>query len=384
MAKFIPGPLTGEIRNKLGAQVFSRNAFGAYTRGHAFPDQTITTPRALTQARWAAAVASWNADVTDNQRAAWETLARQLGSRPGPVNGRKLSGRTLFLSSYCNLDNIGVAPLTDTPDQALAGQLNALTATCNADTLSLELTADEGTDPPDQGLIIFASPPLNASRHTARDLWRQIAAIPPNPAFPLDLWAEFTAVHPLPQPSQVIIFGVSPVAALTGIAGPRLVARTVIQGTGAPMIQRTTVLTDAQIKALPTTPVTVVTAVAGKIIVPIFCTLQLNAAAAAYTNISAGAANYVNISMVTGKLARMQSDAFFTPAGKRTAHLPGKNLLDAVPPTTTATLTSADLDAALTAAALTLFCNNAAGAFTGGNAANQLTVTVWYQLINPI
>jgi len=384
MAKITTGPLVSEIRNALGAQVFSRNQYGAYTRARTAPDNSPTPARLITRARITAASTLWSHTLTDPQRLAWMAYALNFQSRPGPVNGKPPTGRSAYISAYANLDNIGVTPLVTPPNQPLAGAVADLQLSIDCDSATFELDGNVPAGAPTQGLVVFATPPLNQGRYFGWHFARQISAHAPGWTFPLDLWDQYNEIFDTPAAPNVVILWAEPIAEVSGLAGPKQCVRALAQGEGAPMIIKTTVLTDAQIKALPTTPVTIVAAVVGKIIVPFLTVLQLDATAGAYANISAGAGQMFRTVCVTDKSVRILNTELLSGAAKECVFLASKFQLDAIPPTVPRLYVSPDDPAALTNQPLLLNSDNALGDFTGGNAANTLTCTTYYQLIDPV
>jgi hypothetical protein len=151
----------------------------------------------------------------------------------------------------------------------------------------------------------------------------------------------------------------------------------------AGLVQQTAVvtLTNAQIIALPTTPVVVLAApAAGTVIQLVRATGSLNAVAGAYTNVDAAAAMYFgyggatvkasNAALLTGTATVAQLSIFlWGGAGISTAVLVTNGAI-------------AGLQTAYAAVAIDIAVdNNAQGVFTGGNAANSLRVTLDYLLI---
>jgi hypothetical protein len=145
------------------------------------------------------------------------------------------------------------------------------------------------------------------------------------------------------------------------------------------VVRHTVTLTDAQIKALPTTPVeTVATPGAGKILLPLSVTYHANFAAA-YTNVDPTAA--VHVIFDGGSVLEFGRGLFLAQAGQwahgnvgyfRRGQLDGQ-----------ANAALAFAHAGLDDTALTIAIdNNSAGVLTGGNSANTLTVQTRYIVLD--
>lgn len=132
-----------------------------------------------------------------------------------------------------------------------------------------------------------------------------------------------------------------------------------------------TVLTNAQIKALPITPVTLVAAIPGKIILPHLVSFLLTPWVADYTNIDVTANISVNINSVftpptftgSGMLAQGHAVACWQELGRD---------YDGTP---------YDYGDLIGQALVTDVTNGAAGAFTGGDDTTELTIQVFYEVL---
>lgn len=160
----------------------------------------------------------------------------------------------------------------------------------------------------------------------------------------------------------------------------------------AKLYQRTVTLTDAQIKALPTTPMELVPASGiGKIIHPVGVSVLIDVTAGSYTNIDAtsvfivsydsgsgfslygATTHWLEAYYVSGMLAD-NSEPWFSMMGRAGWH---DATGDVWPYLAYLGITNcANKNLALKAS------NGALGDYTGGNAANTLKVTVLYSIIN--
>jgi hypothetical protein len=180
------------------------------------------------------------------------------------------------------------------------------------------------------------------------------------------------------------------VALATGVSGILPVANGGTgSASGAALLTATVALTNAQILALPTTPITLVSAPgSGFAIQPFLVSLYSKTSAGAYTNIHAAAEIHtrfdathqgmgyiVNDTLITNGSATLATDLLGTTTNKRATLVPEQtteNADDWGPLPFVASTTGFDN------AALMLSMTNTVGNLTGGNAANTLTVRIYY------
>lgn len=395
MAKFQGGVLVGEIRNSLGDQTFARNAHGAYTRYRVTPDTTATIRRDLTQLIWAEVAGRWNLNVTDSQRNAWHAWAQLCCDSKSPIGPKALNGRNAFTRINQRLGLYGATYLDEPPWEQGVQQLESLSANSDADAQSLTLSFSPSPLPSNHPMMIMATPNLNPGRMFAADQMLFLQYLDPgatspqriDPAWLARLWPTIVPHTPALQTIEAgkkIFIRARLLNTANGAYSVNQLAVATTTGTGVGMFKVTTTLTDAQIKALPSVPVLILAGIPGQIIVPIMTTLQVQCSAGAYTNITSAASATISLAITTGVSILIRNDLLLTPAGKHTVLLPPAAYLDATPPTIVFLRNLAQADATFAGQPLNIACGNAAGNFTGGNAANSLKATVWYQLIDAI
>lgn len=137
---------------------------------------------------------------------------------------------------------------------------------------------------------------------------------------------------------------------------------------GYALIKKATVtLTDAQIKALPTTPVQIVAAPgADKVAVVQACLLSVNTMGGAYTNFASGVMTCVMGG--SNVVDNVSSDTLLDSEQEIVWHLPAQEW-------------GAEAANAINQS-IQLSGSDVAGDFTGGDPANTLTVTVFYTIVD--
>ncbi len=175
----------------------------------------------------------------------------------------------------------------------------------------------------------------------------------------------------------------------TGVSGNLPLAN--LPATLAQLLKATVTLTNAQILALPTTPITLIAAPGASLaIAPLHATVYSKTSAGAYTNINAagvlgvrfatslglGLSWIPNDTAITNGSTTLLSDLLGTTTNKRSSLTPqqgteGRDDWGAVP--------FVEATTAFTNLALLVDVdNNGGGNFTGGNAANTLIFVLYY------
>jgi len=159
-------------------------------------------------------------------------------------------------------------------------------------------------------------------------------------------------------------------------------------GGGGSLLSATVTLTNAQIKALPTTAIEVVANPgATRFIVPISAVLIANTTAGAYTNINAAAQLSIEYPLINTKAFALVDNNTF---GQTSNLLDGGNILVAmlspfinINVDTEPCAIFVNNDIGIVDNPLNIVMNNSSdGNLTGGDAANTLKVTVYYIVVD--
>lgn len=114
MAKFTPGAIISEIRNKIAATVYSKNAAGAVIRNRVTPINPRTSKQTQRRQVLAALAASWRG-ITQAQRDGWNAVSSSFPQTDTLGQAVLLTGAQLYVRSNANLVLLGLAQITAAP-----------------------------------------------------------------------------------------------------------------------------------------------------------------------------------------------------------------------------------------------------------------------------
>jgi hypothetical protein len=184
MAKVQPSAMVGDARGKIGGHVHTKNRFGMVVRKKVSPVQPRSGPQRVVRSGFTQASKDWTALLTNSQRAAWDSFARN-----NPV--KDVFGNTVILTGhqmYVRLNRVIVragGTAIDVPPLSLSiAEPLSVTPTAahgTPGTLSIAVTnPPTGTECPE----IWAAAPQNAGRKFIGSKYRLLgiaAAAAPGP-----------------------------------------------------------------------------------------------------------------------------------------------------------------------------------------------------------
>lgn len=114
MAKFTPGAAVSEIRGKIAATVFTKNAAGAAIRNRVTPINSRSTKQTQARQRLAALSAGWRG-ITQAQRDGWNSASPNFPQQDSLGQTIFLTGAQLYIRSNANLLLVGASQIVAAP-----------------------------------------------------------------------------------------------------------------------------------------------------------------------------------------------------------------------------------------------------------------------------
>lgn len=171
MAKVQLGYLVGEVRNKVGDLVYSRNRGGAYTKRYAVPFNPNTEYQQDGRFRFYTVQREWS-NLTEAQRLAWLDAA-PLWPRPDNIGNRiQLPGYNLFMSLNLNLSLIGASLIAVPPSKQGVASLTSFSFNCDLFNGQMNINCSPAIIPANNVLVICATPALPPTRYYCKNLYR--------------------------------------------------------------------------------------------------------------------------------------------------------------------------------------------------------------------
>jgi hypothetical protein len=205
MAKFTPGVVIGEIRNKIAAMVFTRNKAGAAIRLRITPINRRSTLQTTRRQVLSSLSANWRGLSAANL-AAWNAAAANFPQSDNLGQTVLLTGQQLYVRCNANLALVGVAAVSTAPVVTTFATLAYGTVTATAaGTFSIAFTPTPVAA--GYNLVVYASRAVSAGKSFApNSAFKFITFVAAAGTSPVNAFAAYSA-----------IFG-----ALTGLTGQKI------------------------------------------------------------------------------------------------------------------------------------------------------------------
>jgi hypothetical protein len=222
------GSIVTDGRNKLGGQVYSKNASGSYVRNKVTPVNPSSASQVTVRSRFSTISQEWRA-LTTAQIAAWNAAVSDFKKTDIFGDVQNPSGFNLYQKLNNNLDNIGVAHISDPPSPGSTATFDTLSIAAANGAQTLVATVTPGTLPASQSVIISATPGVSNGKSFVKSEFRQIQVVGSVTAGSISLTAAYIAKFgTIPEAGMRIFVQTQFVNATTGQAGQAQQAFTVV------------------------------------------------------------------------------------------------------------------------------------------------------------
>lgn len=182
-------------RGKLGANVASKNAYGAIFRRKVNPINRSTPAQTAIRASFTNFSQSWSAVLTEGERQAWIGFSAQHQFSIAFGEKRTLGGKEMYIKLNQFLANAGLSAVTTPPGDLTTGELGALTLTAShTGSGTLTLATTEAGVPSTAKINVFATPVVNNGRNAVTNLNRYIGTFS-SAGSPYDIKADWVAKY---------------------------------------------------------------------------------------------------------------------------------------------------------------------------------------------
>lgn len=191
-AKFTPGAIISEIRNKIAATVYSKNGAGAMIRNRVTPINRRSTTQTAQRQTLASLASAWRG-LSQAQRDGWDAAAPSFPQTDSLGQSVILTGEQLYVRCNANLILTGNSQITAAPIPTSFSVLaiGAITVTASAFTVAFT------PDPVDTGfsLVTRATRPVSAGKSFfAQSEFRFIQVDAAATASPADIDTAYEAI----------------------------------------------------------------------------------------------------------------------------------------------------------------------------------------------
>lgn len=231
MAKFTPGAIVSEVRNKIAATVFSRNAAGAVIRNRVTPINRRSSTQTNRRQVLASFAAQWRG-LTQVQRDGWVAAAQNFPRQDNLGQTIIPTGEQLYVEFNANLNLIGASAITSAPAPTSFDVLTISSITADAgvgDELSIAFTP---TVPTGYAMVVRATRQVSPGKQfMGPSDFRFVKSVAAAQTSPQDILTEYEALFGTLTEGQKVFVEIFLVDIATGQAGQKVRASTIVVAT---------------------------------------------------------------------------------------------------------------------------------------------------------
>jgi hypothetical protein len=161
-AKFTPGAIVSEVRNKIAATVFTRGKAGASIRNRITPINRRSNGQTNARQILASYSSGWRG-LTQAQRDGWDSAAQNFPQQDNLGQTIYLTGAQLYARCNANLELIGGTPITAAPSPTSFPVLSLTSLDMDASDEELSLVFSP-TVPTGYTMVVRATSPKSAGK----------------------------------------------------------------------------------------------------------------------------------------------------------------------------------------------------------------------------
>lgn len=231
MAKFTPGAIVSEVRNKIAATVFTRNRAGATIRNRVTPINRRSNTQTGRRQILASFAAQWRG-LSQAQRDGWIAAAQNFPRQDNLGQTIIPSGEQLYVEFNANLQLAGQSPISDAPAPSEFAVLSITSVTADAGVGNELDIAFTPTVPTGYSMIVRATRQVSPGRQfMGPSDFRFLAALAASTTSPQDVLAEYTARFGALIEGQKLFVELFLINNATGQAGQKVRAETIVIAT---------------------------------------------------------------------------------------------------------------------------------------------------------
>lgn len=212
------GAIVVDGRGKLGGHVASKNRGGSYFRTKVTPVNPQSSFQSLVRNRLTGFSQGW-AGLTQSVRNAWNEAVGDYQSTDIFGDVKSPSGINLYVKLNSNLDEIGVAALTNPPLPVAVSNVDTITPAAAAGAATFTVAYTPTPVPADTAFIIEATRQLSPGKNFVKNEFRFLAFEDAADTSPADIHAAYIARFGALVAGQKIGIRVTAISKLTGQKG---------------------------------------------------------------------------------------------------------------------------------------------------------------------